>query len=72
MRDLASINQLVVLSNMESSNAEMMKRGVGRTERYKVLSKMAKEQLDTLDRCNAEHRFRKLIPSSESKMLSGE
>lgn len=72
MRDLASINQLVVLSNMESSNAEMMKRGVERTERYKVLSKMAKEQLDTLDRCNAEHRFRKLIPSSESNCLSEE
>ena len=72
MRDLASINQLVVLSNMESSNAEMMKQGIERTKRFQILSRMAKEQLDTLNRCNAEHRFRKLVPSSEAKQLPEE
>jgi hypothetical protein len=67
MRDLASINQLVVLSNLESANAEMMKQEIDRIERYKILSKMAKEQLETLDRCNADHRFRKYLPLAESE-----
>lgn len=67
MRDLASINQLVVLSNLESANAEMMKQEIDRNERFKILSKMAKEQLETLDRCNAEHRFRKYLPLAESE-----
>lgn len=69
MRDLASINQLVVLSNLESANAEMMKQEIDRIERYKILSKMAKEQLETLDRCNADHRFRKYLPLAESEQI---
>lgn len=60
MRDTASINQLVVLSNMESYNSEMIKNGIPRDVRFNVLHRMAKEQLQSLDRNNAESRFRKL------------
>lgn len=60
MRDTASINQLVVLSNMESYYSEMIKNGIPRDVRFNVLHRMAKEQLQSLDKNNAEYRFRKL------------
>lgn len=60
MRDTASINQLVVLSNMESYNSEMIKNGIPRDVRFNVLHRMAKEQLQSLNKNNAEYRFRKL------------
>lgn len=63
MRDTASINQLVVLSNMESYNSELIKNGIPRDVRFNVLHRMAKEQLQALDRNNAEHRFRKISKS---------
>ena len=61
MRDTASINQLVVLSNMESCNSEMIKADVPRERRFGILHRMAKEQLAALDRSHAEYRFRKII-----------
>lgn len=61
MRDAASINQLVVLSNLESYNSELIKQGIDRKERFQTLQRMAKEQLQLLDLNNAEQRFRKLI-----------
>ncbi len=64
MRDTASINQLIVLSNMESFNSEMVKMGVPKSDRFAALHKMAKEQLASLNKHNAEFKFRKL--SSES------
>lgn len=61
MRDTASINQLVVLSNLESLNAEMLKLGyTDRTLRMKYLHKVAKEQLATFNAKNIEQKFRKL------------
>lgn len=59
MRDTATINQLIVLSAMESYNSELIKKGVSRKDRFAALHKMAKEQLKSLDRHNAEQRFRK-------------
>lgn len=71
MRDTASINQLVVLSNMESANSEMIKQGLTRQERYKILSKMAKEQLALFDRSNVEHKFRKLLSNNNIQEILG-
>ena len=68
MRDTASINQLVVLSNIESFNSELIKNNIPRETRFSVLHKMAKEQLQALDKNNAENRFRKLS-SNENKLL---
>ncbi|MBR1773892.1 MAG: KilA-N domain-containing protein [Bacteroidales bacterium] len=64
IRDTASINQLVVLSNMEAMNSEMIKQGIDRIQRFNLLHRMAKEQLSALDKSNAEQRFRKLIDNS--------
>lgn len=60
MRDTATINQLIVLSNMESYNSELIKAGIGRKERFHLLHKMAKDQLSSLDKSNSEQRFRRL------------
>lgn len=67
MRDTATINQLIVLSNMESYNAELIKQGAPRPLRYNILHKMAIEQLELLDRSNAEHKFRKLLPGGDDQ-----
>ena len=68
IRETASINQLVVLSNMESANSEMIKQGVSRTQRFEILHKMAKEQLKVLDMNNTEQRFRKILPDGTKKI----
>lgn len=60
MRDTASINQLIVLSNMEAVNSEMIKLDVPRSDRFAALHKMAKEQLASLDSHNTQFKFRKL------------
>lgn len=52
IRDYATINELTVLSNLESHNAEMIKEGKNKEERFKMLSKIAKYQLNVLN--NAE------------------
>ena len=60
MRETASINELVVLSNMESLNSELIKQSIPREVRYDVLHRIAEEQLKILNEQNAEYRFKKL------------
>jgi len=52
IRDYASINELTVLSNLESHNAEMIKEGRDKEERFEILKEIANYQLDILN--NAE------------------
>lgn len=70
MRDAATINQLIVLSNMESYNAELIKQGAPRPLRFNILQKMAREQLTLLDKCNVEQQFRKLLPDSDNSQIA--
>ena len=60
LRDTATINQLIVLSNMEVINAEMIKRGVERVERYTFLQQMAQEELESLNKTNVEQQFKRI------------
>ena len=60
LRDTASINQLIVLSNMEIVNAELIKRGVERAERYTFLCQMAVDELKSLDQVNIEQQFKRI------------
>lgn len=48
IRDYATMEQLVVLSNMESMNAELIKAGIEPTERMERLNKMAISQMKVL------------------------
>ena len=59
-RDVASISELVVIGNLESMNATLIKQGLGRKKRYEILSEIAKSQLETLNNTNLENRFRAL------------
>ena len=52
VRDYAMINELTVLSNLESHNAELIKEGKSKEERFEILSEIAKYQLNILN--NAE------------------
>ena len=52
VRDYASINELTVLSNLESHNAELIKEGKNKEERFEILSSIAEYQLNILN--NAE------------------
>ena len=52
VRDYASINELTVLSNLESHNAELIKDGKNKEERFEILNDIAKYQLNILN--NAE------------------
>jgi len=49
IRDIASINELVVLSNLENLNALMIERNIDKPERFKQLRKTAISQIKTLD-----------------------
>ena len=48
IRDFASIAELTVLSNLETHNAELIKSGMAKTERFKTLQKIAEYQLHVL------------------------
>ena len=48
IRDHATINQLIILANMESMNAELIKQKIEMKTRLEILNKMAKEQLAVL------------------------
>ena len=49
IRDIASINELAILSNLETLNAEMIKEKIEKTERFKKLKKIAEYQLSVLN-----------------------
>ena len=48
IRDFASIPELTVLSNLETHNAEMIKNGVSKEERFETLRQIAQYQLQVL------------------------
>jgi hypothetical protein len=60
MRDMASINQLTVLSNLEVLNSEMIKNKVLKNQRFQYLHRMALQQLAVLDNSNAMKSLQKL------------
>ena len=64
VRDFATINELTVLSNLESHNAQMIKEGKGKEERFKSLQEIAEYQLNVL---NTAEQIK--IPKSENKLL---
>ena len=49
IRDYATINELTVLSNLESHNAELIKEGKSKEERFELLSEIANYQLEILN-----------------------
>jgi hypothetical protein len=48
MRDYASIEQLIVLSNMESINAELIRQHLPQSQRLEILHASAVQQMKSL------------------------
>ncbi len=53
MRDFASVEQLIVLINLESMNADMIRQNIPAPERLKKLRSVAYYQLQSLTSSNA-------------------
>ena len=52
MRDVATLNQLLVLANLESYNAVLISQGKNQKERMELLRQLAVQQLRTLEKIN--------------------
>lgn len=50
MRDFSSITDLLIMSNLEALNAELIKNSAPNDYRFEYLSKLAKEQRDQFDK----------------------
>ncbi len=60
IRDFSSINELVVLSNLENLNAVMISDKIEKGKRFEQLQKVAKSQLETLNNQNFLKSVKKL------------
>ena len=49
VRDFATVNELTVLSNLETHNAQMIREGKDKKERFDILKEIAEYQLGILD-----------------------
>lgn len=57
MRDTASVEQLIVLVNLESMNAELIKQGKCQSERLEILRRMAYDQMKAISESKATERL---------------
>lgn len=60
IRDYASLRQLIVLVNLESMNAELIKLGLSQSERAIRLNKMAIEQLSLLEKTSLSNNIKQI------------
>lgn len=65
IRDYANVEQLIVLVNLESINAELIRQGLSASERLKKLRNIAYYQLKSLEKSNITEKLRKNIPQKE-------
>jgi len=66
MRDYASVEQLIVLVNLESMNADMIRENIPMDVRIQKLRKVAYYQLESLTKSNAAAR---LVANTSDKLL---
>ena len=65
VRDYATINELTVLSNLETHNAQMIREGKGKEERFSVLKEIADYQMKILN--EAENISKRIGDADEEK-----
>ena len=72
IRDMASINELAILSNLETLNSELIKQGKSKQERMLILSETARSQKEILDNYDFIKSVKKLnkttLPDAEKKL----
>ena len=59
IRDSASINELIIVSNAESLNSEMIRDGIDKKERFNKIQEIAQRQLDAFNRRDVVKSFKK-------------
>ncbi len=60
IRDSASINELIILSNAESRNAQMIREGISKEERFAKIQEIAKIEFDSLHNYDANKSLKRL------------
>lgn len=60
IRDMASINELAIISNLESINAMLIKNGVSKSNRFVILRETVIEQRKTLDSIDYLKKIKKM------------
>jgi len=60
IRDFASINELAVLSNLETANAELVKQEISKEIRFKQLQEIAQYQLKIMSKTNLTKSIKRL------------
>ena len=70
IRDIASINELAILSNIESLNASLIKHNIAKEERFKILVETIKEQRAVLDKVDYLKSIKKLSNDTYISMES--
>lgn len=65
IRDIASINELTVLSNIEFLNSLLIKQNTHKVDRLRHLKKSAKEQLESLNELDQMKSIRRLNDGSQ-------
>ncbi len=68
IRDHATIYQLIVLVNLESMNAELIKQGMAQKDRLTYLNKMAIEQMRSLINSAAARRLNEETDTANPKL----
>jgi len=66
MRDYASVEQLIILVNIESMNADMIREGIPMSERLKKLRSVAYYQMQSLTRNKSIERIKDNLIDSKS------
>ncbi|MDR1736893.1 MAG: KilA-N domain-containing protein [Oscillospiraceae bacterium] len=64
IRDYADVYQLIVLINLESMNAELIKQGLSQKDRLEYLNRMAIEQVQSLMESAAAKRLNEVFPQA--------
>ena len=67
IRDTASDIQLVVLANLESHNAELIKHGLSQEDRLGILEKICLDQFEVLMKQQQNELFKKLKTGKAKK-----
>lgn len=71
MRDSASIVELIVISNAESLNAEMIKDGKSKQERFEKIQQMARDQMKVLSKNDTLKALKKTSDDIYVKAIDG-
>lgn len=63
IRDYATAEELIILVNMESQNAELIKEGLPQSERFAKLHKMARTQMQILLKNRTKEKLKNVNPN---------